>query len=87
MSPDTKGGPQGGTCLDGHALTVHHPSQEGDGLLVFPLPVESLLSIVPEVGVKRDRLAGTRLSYFTDFLWLPVALVADVVSTARVRRS
>jgi hypothetical protein len=32
-------------------------------------------------------LVETHLLYFTDFLWLPVDMVADVVSAARIRRS
>ena len=31
----------------------------------------------------REMAVETHLLYFTDFLWLPVTLVADVISTAR----
>jgi hypothetical protein len=86
MLQGMKQGPQGGTCLEGRALTISQPLL-GGWIALFPLYEVTLIDIVPGMGVKGDRLIGTRFPYFTDFLWLPVALVADVVSTAGVRRS
>ena len=86
----TKGGMglQGGTCLEGHALTIRL-----DRLSMAIRSLVSLLSVVVRrtvvdgSGVIRDGISEPRVPYFTDFLWLPDALVADVVIAARVRGS
>ena len=58
-----------------------------DRSLVPPLPTVVRRRIVLGTGVIRNGVSGTLLPYFTDFLWLPDAPVADVVITAGVRRS
>ena len=58
-----------------------------DRSLVPPLPPVVRRRIVQGDGVIRNRVTEPGLLYFTDFLWLPNAPVADVISAARVRGS
>jgi hypothetical protein len=86
----TKGGMglQGGTCLEGHTLTIRR-----DRLSMAIRSLVSLLCIVVRrtvvdgSGVVRNGASEPCIPYFTDFLWLPNTKVADVVIAARVRGS
>ena len=79
---------RGGTCLEGHALTIR--------LDRLSMALRSPVSLLPIVvrrmivdgnGVIRIRVSEPCIPYFTDFLWLPDAKVADEVIAARVRGS
>ena len=57
-------------------------------LHVSPLiPLAVGRAIMPGVRGVRNGSVETYLLYFTDFHWLPDAMVADVISTARIRGS
>ena len=77
----------GGALPQGDALAVRQILSRRCGALVPPLPIVVRRRSVPAVAVNRDRLVKPDLLYFTDSLWLLDALIADVISKARVRRS
>jgi len=55
--------------------------------LVSLLPVVVRRMIVDGGGVIRNVVSDSCILYFTDFLWLPIAEVADEDIAARVRGS
>ena len=83
----TRDEPQGGTCLEGDALTVRRPLSMADSLCLSPLPPVVRRMVLPGVSGIRDVVIRTYLLYFADFLWLPDSAVTDVIYTARIRRS
>jgi len=79
---------RGGTCLEGHALTIRRDRLSmAIRSLVSRLPIVVRRMIVDGNGVIRNGVSELCVPYFTDFLWLPNAKVADVVIAARVRGS
>ena len=81
-------GLQGGTCLEGHALTIRRDRLSmAIRSLVSLLPVVVRRTVVDGSGVIRDGVSEPCIPYFTDFLWLPNTKIADVVIAARVRGS
>jgi hypothetical protein len=74
--------------LEGHALTDRRDRLSmAFRSLVSLLPVVVRRTIVNGSGVIRDGTSEPCIPYFTDFLWLPNALIADVFSAARDRGS
>lgn len=79
---------QGGTCLEGHALTIRLDRLSmalRSPVSLLPIVVRRL--IVDGSGVIRNAASEPCIPYFTDFLWLPNTKVADKDIAARVRGS